>query len=551
MANGKKKQNNFIIQGGILAIASLLSRIIGLIYRIPLTNIIGDEGNGIYSSAYNIYNIILLLSSYSLPLAVSKLVSMRAAKGEHKNAQRIYRGAFTFAVIVGLAAALLTFFGAGYLTAHLLKSPMSLLSLQVLAPAVFFVAVIGVMRGYFQGIGSTVPTAVSQILEQIFNAVISVVAALNLYTHGEKIAALLRQPSYAAAYGAAGGTLGTVIGAFVALLFLLFVMRIYKPIIRKKTRRDRTRYSESWGSVYSALILTIVPVLLSTTIYNVSTIIDQGVFNHIMAFQGYTAKAYNSLYGIYSMKYKTLSNVPIALASAMAASSVPSISAAFASGNRPLVRMRIFSAIRVTMVISIPCAVGMGVLASPILTMLLHDNSPLAANLLRIGSVSIVFYALSTLTNGILQGINRMRAPVIHAAIALVLHVGAFVVMILVFKWNIYAMVYADVFFAVIMCVLNNRSIQKHMDYKQEMIKTFVLPLISAAVMGVVVWLGYRLIFTLTKSNTLGTLISIFFGILVYLIVFLLLRGMSREELTEMPLGRTLARIADKLHLLH
>lgn len=550
MGNGKKRKNNFIIQGGILAIASLLSRIIGLLYRIPLTNIIGDEGNGIYASAYNVYNIILLLSSYSLPLAVSKLVSVRMGKKEYKNAQRIYHGALMFAIAVGFLAALIAFFGAGYLTDNLLKSPMSMLSLQILAPAVFLVAVMGVMRGYFQGVGSTVPTAVSQILEQIFNAVISIVAAYFLFEHGEKVAALLRQPSYAAAYGAAGGTLGTSAGALIGLLFLIFVMQVYKPILRRQSRRDRNRRTESWSSVYSALFLTIVPVLLSTTIYNISSIVDQGVFNHIMAFQGYTTKAYNSLYGIYSMKYKVLSNVPIALASAMAASSVPSVSAAFAAGNKPLVRSKIYSAIRVTMVISIPCAVGMGILASPILTMLLHDSTPLAANLLRIGSISIVFYALSTLTNGVLQGINRMRAPVIHAAIALVLHVAVFIILILGFQLNIYAMVYADVFFAVIMCLLNNFSIRKHIGYRQEYVKTFLIPLIGAVAMGIVVWGSYTGIHKLSGSNTIATLVSITLGILVYFVVFLLLKGMDREELEAMPLGRTLARIAVKLHLI-
>lgn len=550
MGNTKKKKNNFIIQGGILAIASLLSRIIGLLYRIPLTNIIGDEGNGIYASAYNVYNIILLLSSYSLPLAVSKLVSVRIGKKERKNAQRLYRGALTFAIVVGLVAALFTFFGAEYLTKNLLKSPMSMLSLQILAPAVFLVAVMGVMRGYFQGIGSTMPTAISQIFEQIFNAVISVVAAYYLFAHGEKVAALLRQPSYAAAFGAAGGTLGTSSGALVGLLFLIFVMHIYKPTIKRQVRKDRTRHLETWKSIYATLFLTIVPVLLSTTIYNISTIIDQGVFNHIMAYQGYTSKAYNSLYGIYSMKYKVLSNVPIALASAMVASSVPSISSAFAAGNEPLVRSRIYSAVRVTMVLSIPCAIGMGILASPILKLLLHDSTALSANLLRIGSVSIIFYSLSTLTNGILQGINRMRAPVIHAAITLVLHVAAFVVMILGFKWNIYALVYADIIFSVLMCILNSISIRKHIGYRQEIIKTFLIPLISSAVMGVAVWLSYTLIYRTIHSNTIGTLASIVLGIIVYFIAFLALKGMDKEELCEMPLGRTLAAIAVKLHLM-
>ena len=550
MAKGKRGRNNFIVQGSILAIASIISRIIGLIYRIPLTNIIGDEGNGIYSSAFNVYNIILLLSSYSLPLAVSKLVSVQIAKGQRKNAYRVYKGALVFALVVGGIATLLTFFGASFLAGDLMKSSMSILSLKVLAPAIFIVAVMGVMRGYFQGVGTTVPTAVSQLIEQLINAVVSVVAAWYLFAYGEKVAALLKDPSYAAAYGAAGGTLGTVLGALSGLVFLLFVMKVYRSVIKKQLKRDHHRRLESWSSIYKTLILTIVPVLLSTTIYNISSIIDQGLFNNIMHLQGYSLKEYNSLYGIYNMKYKTLSNVPIALASAMAASCVPSISGAFASGNFQLVRNKIASATRVTMVISIPCAVGLLVLAKPILILLLNDSSALASNLLRIGSVTVIFYSLSTLSNGILQGINRMKDPVIHAFIALIIHIGAFLIMITGFKLHIYAMVYADIVFSFCMCLLNARSIQKHANYRQEILRTFLIPLVSACAMGGIVWFVYKFLYLLTKNNALGTILSILFGVMVYFICFLLLKGMSQEELASFPGGRTVVRIAARLHLL-
>lgn len=550
MAKGKGKKNNFIVQGGILAFASIISRIIGLVYRIPLTNIIGDEGNGIYSSAFNIYSIILLLSSYSLPLAVSKLVSLRIAKGQRKNAYRIYKGSLTFAVVVGGVFSLITFFGAKFLAGDLMKSPMSILSLKVLAPAIFIVAVMGVMRGYFQGIGTTMPTAVSQLIEQIFNAVFSILAAWYLFHYGEKVAALLMDSSYAAAYGAAGGTVGTVVGALFGLLFLIFVMKLYKTVIKKQLRRDHSREKESWASVYKALLLTIVPVLLSTTVYNVSSIIDQGIFNNIMHMQGYSLKEYNSLYGIYNMKYKTLSNVPVALASAMAASSVPSITGAFTSGNMSLVRNKIHSATRVTMVISIPCAVGFFVLAKPILMLLLNDGSDLASSLLRIGSITVILYSLSTLSNGILQGLNRMRDPVIHALLALVIHILAFVVLIAGFKLNIYAMVYADIIFAFCMCIFNALSIKRHAKYSQEVLKTFIVPLISSVFMGVVVWISYKIIYAAVASNALGTIISIGLGVIVYFVAFLLLKGMDKEELQAFPGGRTLVRIASRLHLL-
>ena len=186
MSNRKRSNNrsNYIMQGSILAAASIVSRLIGMLYRLPVTNIITDHGNDYYSAAYEIYNIILLISSYSLPLAVSKLVSAKAALGQYRNAYRIFRGALYMAFLVGLLGSLLTYFGAGFFTGSLLNTPESELSLKVLALAVFFLAVMGVLRGFFQGMGSMMPTAVSQIIEQIFNAVVSIAAASFLFQYG-------------------------------------------------------------------------------------------------------------------------------------------------------------------------------------------------------------------------------------------------------------------------------------------------------------------------------------------------------------------------------
>lgn len=183
----KKKQANFIVQGSVLAMASIVVRIIGMLYRIPLTGIIGDKGNGIYSVAYEVYSILLLVSSYSLPLAVSKLMSALVAKGEVRNAKKYFRCAMVFAIFVGGVVAVITYCFAGTIAGTIMKSPMSTISLKVLAPAIFVVAVMGVLRGYFQGMGSMVPTAISQVVEQIFNAVVSVWAAYVLFSYGELV----------------------------------------------------------------------------------------------------------------------------------------------------------------------------------------------------------------------------------------------------------------------------------------------------------------------------------------------------------------------------
>ena len=283
---GKKNssKSNYIMQGSILAIASIVSRIIGLLYRLPVTNIITDHGNDYYSAAYEIYNVILLISSYSLPLAVSKVVSAKVALGEYRNSWRAFKGALYMALVVGAAGSALTFFGAGFFTGTLLNTPESELCLKVLALAVFVMAVMGVLRGFFQGMGTMMPTAISQIIEQIVNAIVSIAAASYLFSYGVKLdaAAGITNGKSGAIYGAAGSTLGTSLGAAAGLLFLIIVMLMYNRVLQKNIRRDHVSRQESYASTLRVLIMTIVPVILSTAVYNISGIVDQGVFKYLM-----------------------------------------------------------------------------------------------------------------------------------------------------------------------------------------------------------------------------------------------------------------------------
>ena len=171
------KNSGFLLQGAILAAAAVIAKIIGAAYKIPLTNILGDEGMGFYGYAFEVYAIALILSSFSLPLAVSKLVSARVAKKEYKNAMAIFKGSILFAIGVGLLAALVVFFGADFFADKVMASAPSAYALRVLAPGLFIVAVMGVVRGYFQGLGSMIPTAISQVIEQIVNAIVSKLSA--------------------------------------------------------------------------------------------------------------------------------------------------------------------------------------------------------------------------------------------------------------------------------------------------------------------------------------------------------------------------------------
>ena len=547
-----KKKSNYIVQGGILAAASILVRIIGMVYRIPVTRILGPVGNSYYSAAYEVYSMVLLISSFSLPLAVSKLVSARMAAGQAKAAYKIFKCTLLFALVSGGIGALLIFFGAGFFSDVLVNTPESKLALQVLAPTILVVAIMGCLRGYFQGLGTMVPTAVSQIVEQVVNAGVSIGAAWALFHYGQKLDTLLGTETAAYAYGAAGSTLGTGLGALSGLILLVLLILAYRRFMKRKMASDRSRSEESTAGIYYMLFLTIMPVILSTAVYNLSGIIDQGIFKHLMVFKNYESMKIDELWGIYSGEYKLLTNVPIAVASAMASSTIPVLTRARVAKDRKEMRKKTENAIRFVMVICIPCAVGLSVLAGPILQLLFgaKDHLQLSALLLQTGSISVVLYGMSTLTNGILQGMDKMRLPVIHAAISLALHVVLLIFMVMVPNMNIHAVVWANIFFAFLMCVLNSRSIAKYMRYRQEVVRTFLIPAAASAIMGVAAFAVHKGIMMVLKSNAVATLAACVAAVVVYAVALLLLKGLSEEELLGFPKGRTLVSIAKKLHLM-
>lgn len=554
MAKNKQSGTNFLVQGSILAIASIISRIIGLIYRIPMTAIIGDVGNNYYGCAFDVYNIILIISSCSLPQAVSKTVSAQVAKGRFKSAFQVFKGSLLFAVVSGLIAALVVWFGAEYFTGTLLKTPYSVFALRVLAPVLFVVAVLGALRGFFQGLGTMMPSAVSQIIEQIINAIVSVWAAYVLFGYGERVGAVLGDHEhYAAAYGAAGGTIGTGAGAVAGLLFMIFVFIVYLKVFRRRMKRERKKKSDSFFYTFKILLVTIIPVLLSTTIYNISGIIDQGIFKNIALLQGYKEHEIDVWWGVFSGKYKLLINIPIAIASAMAASSVPTLTASFVGRDMGRVREQIHAATRFVMVIAFPCTVGLAVLAKPIFLLLFSstaDTADLASSFMLWGALAVIFYTLSTLSNGLLQGIDQLRVPVINAVIALVSHVILLVVLMMFFRLNIYAVVVANMFFAFLMCILNARALRRYSGYRQELKKTFLIPAVCSLLMGVITRLTYDGLFALCKNNAVSAIIAIVIAILVYFVTLLLFKGLNEQDLENFPKGGLIARIAKKMHLL-
>ena len=553
---GNSKKGGFILQAGILAAAGIIVRIIGILYRSPLVAIIGDEGNGYYSTAYTIYTIILLISTNGIPSAVSKIVAGLLAKKEYRNAHKILMGAFCYVFVAGGLASLACFFFADRLVGE-----SSAMVLKVFTPTIFFSGLLGVFRGYFQAHGSMLQTSFSQIMEQIVNALVSIGAAILFMSFVAKA-----DSSTQAVYGAMGSALGTGAGVVTALLFMMAVYALNNKMFLKRRERDKTEHELSYGQVFKMIITMVTPVILSTCIYNMSSATNLELYCEIVEkLKGYTEAQATTFYGLYSGKANPITNIPIAFATAMSAAIIPTISGSFEKGDQKGTKKKIGDAIKTTMLISIPSAVGLMVLAKPIVFILYPQKGTLdvVAGLLQVLAISVVFYGLSTLTNGVLQGTGYVNKPVTHAAIALVIQSLVLVALLVFTPLDIYALAIAAVCYSLCMCIMNGVSIRRKLGYHQEVVRTFLIPGAAALWMGATAFLVYQgmnLVLVqlgmLEKGsmhwglNCVCLVPSVLIAVIVYFALVIKFGAVSRQELGAMPKGRNLVRVAEKLHLL-
>ncbi len=540
----QKKKNSFVLQAGILAAAGIIVKVIGLLYRSPLTSIIGLEGNGYYSSAINIYTIILLVSSYSIPSAISKVIAQRLAYKEYRNAQRVFQCALIYVVVVGGAASIFTFFGAPWLV----KVENAIPVLRVFAPTIFFSGLLGVLRGYFQAHGTMVHTSISQILEQILNAIVSILAAYLLI----RMAAGADE-STRAVYGASGSAIGTGAGVLIALLFMFGMYRLNKDIIRKRVERDRTSDDESYKDIFKVIITTVTPFILSTFVYNCSTVVNMYIYQHIMIdYAGMDEALVVIQYGIFATQAISIVNIPIAIASAMSSASIPAISATFATHREDETRHKVRQATWMTMLIAIPSAVGLFALSRPIVQFIYPQKEALdtAANVLGVLSVTVVLYGLSTLTNAVLQGIGKVNIPVVHAIAALVVQVIILVLLLIYTDLDLYALAGANIAYSLMMCILNHIAVRKYLDYREDIMKTYVKPFIAAVCMGASAFVIYNGLYYILPMNRPVLLISIGIACVIYFVIIIELKVVNEEELKTLPKGDLLVKIAKKAHLL-
>lgn len=551
--SNKSKSNSFIIQGSILAFAGILVRVIGLIYRIPLNRILGESGMGYYGTAFEIYNVLILLSSQSMPLAVSKIVSEKLEKKQYKNAHKVFKGALIYGITIGVIFGMLAFFGADWISVKIYKLPQVAIPLRILAPTLTVACVLGVLRGYFQGMGNMIPTSVSQIFEQIVNAVVSVIAAYELGAYGYSLSKMVDESeTFRASYSAAGGTLGTLCGAVTALIIMIIILYRHFGSINSNIRKDITKSVDSYGTITKVIVFTITPVLISTTIYNIGNLLDNPIFQNIMySISPESTEAQRSaVYGNYTGIYRTLTTMPIAIASALSTAIVPSLVRSYVAGDKSVVKNKIDMALKFSMIIAFPCGMGLSVLGVPINKLLFGSSGDGAAPMMVFSIFTVIAFSLSTISNAILQGIDKLKVPIKNSAISLGLHLIILPCLLIVFKLNIYGVVIGDILFGATVSVLNAMSIKKYLNYRQNMFETFVKPFICAGVMGAGCFGIYKLFNGLIKINAISTIIAIMVAVVIYALMLVITKTVTEDELLSMPKGAMIAKLMKKIHMI-
>lgn len=533
-----------------MAAAGIISRIIGLLYKSPLVAVIGETGFGYYHAAYGYYTIVLLVSSYSIPSAISKLIAPKLAVREYRNAHRLFYCAMGYVLVVGWIASLFLFFCAEWFV-----EPMAVPVLRTFAPTIFIYGILGVLRGYFQAHRSMVQTSVSQIMEQFANAVVSIGGAWILIQWGISKSFLANESPEikSAVLGAMGSATGTGVGVLIGLLFMTWIYFLNRKMILRRIQKDNSERVDSYGSMIRSITMVVTPFIMSTAIYNLNSTVVNYLYTKLVpnlreqdSVQQYTN------YGTYGVSI-TMFNIPIAFATAMASAMIPSVAQASASGDVQMTKEKIHKAVKTTMIISIPSAVGLFVLAKPLIYILFPRTDEvvtLAARVLMVLAPAVVLYALSTLSNSILQGLGKVNVPVINAGVALGVQTVITFALLMVTDVDIYGVAITNTLYAAIMCLLNQAALRRVIDYRQEWKTSFLLPIVASLIMGGAARGAYELLLKAIKSPRIAVIPAVIFAVIVYFVVLLALKTLTEEELKDLPKGHVLVRIAKKCKLL-
>jgi len=535
----------------ILSAAGIINKVLALVYIPIQTHIIGNYGNGIVNAGYTIYTFMFFLSNAGIPAAISKLVSEQLTLGNYKNAQKIFKVSGVILLSFGTLAFAVLALGAHFFSNEI-SMPDAYLMLIALSPTMLFTSAASAFRGYFQGRQNMVPTAISQILEQALNTVLTVVFAALLIKYGIPAAA-------------AGTTIGTSIGALGAAVFLFFTyIKSRNGIYKESLIHSRDSYILSVKSILKKMSLFSMPAILSIVAIYSYTLIDLKLGIGRLLAGGMDQHSATVLYGIFSTQYQRLLNIPLALTAALPIALIPAISAASVSKDNEILNRKINESFKVVFNILLPSAMGLAVLAKPIITLIfVSQKYNQGSDLMMLGAWTIILSAIINIEAGILIGIERPYIAPINMAISIVVKLVLNYFLIAIPQINMKGAIIGTFIGLLLASVLNYIMIKRYVKIEINFKKLISKPLLSSLTMAAAAYGIYMLInYTLNKlaatgiiisyivKNDVATILAIAAGALVYLILLLKLKAVSTADIKKLPFGGRINSVLNRMHLI-
>ena len=529
------KKETFMQGVVTIMFSQILIKVLGLIYTLYLTNRdgFGDAGNAIYASGYQIYALLLTVSSIGVPNAISKLVSERLAVGDNKGANRIFKVALVTFGTLGAIGSMLLFFGAHVIAYSWTQIPESELTLVALAPAIFFVSISSVFRGYFNGRRTLKITARAQTLEQIFKTIFTIgiveVVAYVTSTSTEMMAA--------------GANVATTLATFSSFVYLFMYYRIKRKEIGNEIQSSTNYKYENVKTIVKNILMVSIPLTLSSIMTSFNKNIDSFTVKRILS--GYMpADIATKLYGQLSGKVDTVTNLPLAINIAFATALVPAISEAKAKNDRESATKRTSFSLLTSMLIGLPCVVGMIVFAQPILN-LLYPNANEGALLLQLISVSVIFSILDQTINGALQGFGKVMVPAIALGIGCVVKLVLNIVLLKIPFFNVYGAAIGSIACHAVAFAIVFNVLKKYVKLDLSFNKFVVKPAIATTIMAICSYTLYLLMDRII-SGRLATIIAMLFAVVIYLVAVVALKIYNKEDIYMLPKGDKIYKFLEK-----
>lgn len=534
----KIRKNGFIEGIIILIISQGLTKILGLVYTLYLVNRegFGDSGNAIYSSGYQIYAMLLTLSSIGVPNAISKMVSEKLAIGDFRSGNRIFKISLATFSIIGLTGTAILFLGADYIANVLLQIPEAKITLKVLSPAIFFVAVASVFKGYFNGMGNMEGAAKSQIIEQVGKTCFTILIV-------ELIAKISKTSTK---YMAAGATIATSLATFLGFIYLVYYYYLCRKKIGGDIHKSVNYKYERVSKIIKNILKVSIPIALSSIMASLTKNIDSiTVVRELKNFLSISEAKIQ--YGILSGKIETLVAFPLSFNLAFATALVPAISAANAIKNSKEIKEKITFSLLIGIIIGIPCTIGMNIYAKQILD-LLFPNANRGIEILQISSISIVFIILAQTISGALQGLGKELIPAKAFGIGILVKIVCNIFLIKIPSIGIKGAAVGTVLCNFVAFVISYKYLKDITNIKLTFIKYIFKPILASIIMCICSYSILNLLKGIMIEK-LVTIITLIFAVIIYFISIIILKLFSEEEIVKLPCGNQLYQLLQKMKI--